>query len=305
MRSHLLAAALLLAAAGGCASASGGTPPARDPETVRREEAEAAVLFGNAEALRARGEWDDARSEYTDVYEDYPGSRHAQEAQYLAAECAFRAGRLFAAGELFGRYVEEVPLSGHVLDVERRMYEIGERLIEDGRGGLFGLGLFSTSEEGVQVLRRMATLIPTGTYADDALLQVGRWYFGVKDYVGAETTLGELLKDHPTSEWRLEARYVLAWTYRRDNRGPAYDGAPERAAEYADRIARSREEIEAIDADLARKALLRARFYVRTGKESAALTVLRQAALKWGSTEPGRECARRAEEMAPPAEGAH
>ena len=251
------------------------------------------------------------------LFEDFPGSPLAPEAQYQAAECAFREGRLYAAGELFTKYIEDRPLSPHIEAVEKRLFDIGRRLIEDGRRGLWGTGIFTTSEEGVHLLRKMVTLLPTGTWADDALLECGRYYATERDFVGAESVLDELLKNYSGSEWRLEARFLLAWTFRTDNRGPAYDGEklrrarthfetyahsfdgdPARAAEYAERIAAARAEVDAIDADLARKALLRARFYRRTGKEFAALTVLREASRRWGGTEPGKECGTRAEAMA-------
>jgi outer membrane protein assembly factor BamD (BamD/ComL family) len=310
-----LLAALLCALAAGCAS--GGSAPTRDPETVKREEGEAADLFGRAEALRAAEEWDDARGTYRDLFEDYPGSRFAPEAQYQAAECAFRAGRLYAAGELFAKYIEDRPLSPHIQEVEGRLFEIGRRLVEDGKRGLWGMGFFTTSEEGVHVLRKMVTLLPTGTRADDALMEAGRWYASERDFPGAEAVLDELVKNYPGSEWRLEARFLLAWTYWTENRGPAYDGeklrrsrahfsayieqassTPARAAEYGERIAAAKAQVGEIDARLAEKALLRARFYRRTGKNLAALTVLREASRRWGSTEPGAECTSRAESLA-------
>jgi outer membrane protein assembly factor BamD (BamD/ComL family) len=318
-----LAFALLLAAAtaaAGCSSTNpgaNGLPPPPDPETARKQDAEAAATYAKAAALMEKEEWDDARGLFKDVYEDYPGSPLAPEAQYLAAECAYRDGRLNGAGELFAKYAEDRPLSLHVEAVEKRLYDIGIRLIEDGKRGLWGLGIFTSSEEGVNVLRRLATLLPTGSYADDALLQIARWYAGDRQFLSAEMTLDELLKDHPASEWVLEAHYLLAWTYRTDNRGPEYDGEklrraraefsafihlassdPDRALDNADRIPKAKGELDAIDADLARKALLRARLYRRTGKDEAALTVLREASRQWGSTEPGQECAKRAEALA-------
>jgi TolA-binding protein len=318
---RLLPAALVLGlAAAGCASTAtgpGGLPPPRDPETVRREEAAAGKTFDHGRSCMDGKDWDAAKDCFKSVYENYPGSPRAQEAQYLAAECAYRAGRFYGAGELFLKYAEDCPLSAHVGEVESRLYEIGNRLVEDGRRGLWGLGIFTTSEQGIHVLRRLATLLPTGPYADDALMRIGRWYAEEREYVSAEMTLDELLKNYPSSEWRLQARFLLGWTYRSDNRGPEYDGEKlrraraqyaayvelassdaDRAAEYAEGIASANEEIAAIDADLARKSLLRARFYRRTGKDAAALTVLREAARRWGDTEPGKECARRAEDLA-------
>ncbi len=319
VRAALLAALLPFAALAGAGCAS--TPPKDPTASTGRPDpgslAEAETLFNRAMALREKGEWDDARYLFRDVHEDHPASPLAEEAQFQAAECAYGAERYAAAGELFSKYVEDRPLSGRVEIVEKRLYDIGDYLIEDGKRGLWGLGIFTSSSEGITVLRRMVSLLPTGGRADDALMRIGRFYAENRDFDGAELALDELLKNYPFSEWRLEARFLLAWTYRKDNRGPEYDGEalrrsrahflayveqassdPARAEEYAARIQAAREEVAAIDADFARKALARAKFYVRSGRERAALFVLQEAGRQWGSTEPGKECAERAGELA-------
>jgi TolA-binding protein len=308
-------AALALAGAG-CASNGLDDAPA-DPGLRRAAEVQAAALFAQAEALRAKQEYDDARDLYGTVREDFPSSSLAGEAQYLEAECALADGSLVGAGELFAKYAEERPLSPRVREVEKKLYDIAERLIEEGKRGLFGTGIFTTSDEGVNLLRRLQVLLPTGTRADDALMRVGRWHAENLDYAEAELVLDELIKGYPGSEWRLEARFLLAWCYRNDNRGPEYDGEKlrralahygayieaasadrERAAELAARIQAAREEVAGIEADLARKALAQARFYRRAGYPRAAVVVLRSAAKRWGATDPGAECARLAEELA-------
>ena len=147
-------------------------------------------------------------------------------------------------------------------------------------------------------------------------MRIGRHFAEMRDFVGAELVLDELLKNHSDSEWRLEARFLLAWTYRHDNRGPEYDGEklrrarahfltyaeqagshPDRATEYAEQIQAARDEARRIEADLARKALARATLYERLQKPEAALFVLEDASRRWGGTEPGQECARRAQEL--------
>lgn len=319
MRRSLLPSLLLVAAAAaGCASSTPpGGPPPLDAAALKKIEADSRVLWDEAVALRDAKKHDAARRRFTRLLEDYPGSPLAAEAQFQAAECAWAAERWFAAGELYVKYVEDRPLNSHLETVEQRLYQIGDRLIVDGKRGLWGTGIFTTSEEGVDVLRRLATLLPTGKLADDALMRIGRHYAEQRDYVGAESTLQELIESHPASEWRLQARFLVAWAYREDNRGPAYDGEklkrarahfceylaqatrdPDRAAEYAAGIEAARKEIEAIDADMARKAILRARYYRRSGRPAAAVAVLREAARQWGSTEPGQECAAQARELA-------
>ncbi len=314
LRPGLVAAALALAVAtlGGCTLGPGSPPPV-STEGVRRAEDDAASLFARAEALRERGEWDEARSTFTAVTEDYPASPLATEAQFQAAECAYGARRWWPAGMAFGQFMEDRPLTEKVAIVEKRMYDIGDFLVEDGKRGLWGTGVFEYSDQGIQILRRLATVMPTGNYADDALMRIGRYYAEVRDFEGAEQTLDELLKNYPDSEWRLEARFLLAWVCREDNRGPEYDGRKLREArahfrtfvdrasqtaaakeEYADRIAAANAEVEAIDGDLARKALARAALYERMERPEAALFVLEEAARTLGRTAPGRECAERA-----------
>ena len=113
---------------------------------------------------------------------------------------------------------------------------------------------------------------------------------------------GRLFKIAPDGEVSLGAEYDGEKLRRARAEYAAYvelaSSDPDRAAEYAEGIASAKEEIAAIDADLARKALLRARFYRRSGRDAAALTVLREAARRWGETGPGRECARRAGDLA-------
>ncbi|MHC4923916.1 MAG: outer membrane protein assembly factor BamD [Planctomycetota bacterium] len=290
-------------------------PTTADPERTQKD-LDAEELFAKGQAAREAGEWTDARDHFKDIYEDFPASPLAPEAQFQAAECRYGAEKYYAAGNAFAKYIEDRPLSPHVNVVEKRMYDIGEYLIEDGERGLWGTGWFKTSEDGISILRKLTTLLPTGTYADDALMRIGRFRAEKRDFVGAELTLEELLKNYSDSEWRLEARFLLAWTYRKDNRGPEYDGEKlrrarahflayvdvasrdaGRAEEFADRIAAARAEVDLIDEDLARKALARAGFYKRSGRTDAARFVLEDAAQRWGSTESGREAGVRAAEM--------
>ncbi len=302
----VLALALVAPAAAGCAS-SKGEVSAADRAAIKQANDDAESLFQRGVRLRGEGKWSDARKAFTAVYEDYAASPLAGEAQFQAAECAYGDERYYAAGHAFAKYVEDRPLSPHVDVVEKRMYAIGDYLIVAGKRGLWGLGIFTSSEEGIEILQRQTALLPTGSLADDALLRMARWYAEERDFAGVETTLQGLLQNYPDSEWRLEARFLLAWGYRQDNRGPEYDGerlrrarasymafledassTPDRATEHRDRIAAAKAEVAAIDADFARKALARARLYRRMDRPRAALAVLERAAREQGGTEPGR-----------------
>jgi outer membrane protein assembly factor BamD (BamD/ComL family) len=307
-------AALALAgfAAAGCASTGLEEPTPVDAATLRAAEA----LFQQAEALRSKQDFDDARDLYRDMRDAYPGSPLAAEAQFLEAECAYADRSWAGAGELFAKFAEDRPFSRHLPIVEKRLFEIGQWLIEDGKRGFLGLGILSTSDQGIALLRRQQILLPTGVFADDALFRVGTWYAENHSYEDAQVVLQDLVRSYPSSEWRLAARFLLGWAYRHDNRGAEYDGEklrraraqymefvsaassdPARAAEYAKKIAAAREAVDEIDGVLATKALARARLYRRVGNDTAAVFVLKSAAARWGNTAPGQECARQADSL--------
>src|SRR5215471_12354000 len=84
-------------------------------------------------------------------------------------------------------------------DVARRQLESGRSFMRQGN-----------YTEALKDFRAVADTHATSSVADDALLEIGRYYFEIaNDYPAASTAVDDLLKKYPTSNSAPDA-YVLA-----------------------------------------------------------------------------------------------
>jgi len=263
---------------------------------------------------RARGlfreeEWKEAEEVFGDVWSDHPNSPLAADARFYEAECRYGRGKYNGAYELYKRFLEQHPLSPHSPLIQRRLYDIGTFLIEDGKNGLFGM---SYSSEGVKILDFLVSAFPHGDLADDALVYAADHEWRTDVPLRAIGHLHDLIDHYPGSEWALEARLRLARAYRDVNRGTKYDAdALKRAKaqylayielvsadsarerEYADLLQTARQELVLVEEELAQKMLSAAEFYLRTGKVEAAQSELRNLVREHPGTRAATEAARR------------
>ena len=300
-----------VAVAVGCSSTGGTKLP---------DDATASQIFAAAEALRQEGRLDAAADLYERIYDDFPGSDEAVAAQWLAAEIEFEQGNWKSARAAYQEFHKANPMR-QIGEIETRMYSIGEALYEDGKSGLFGLGLFPSREQAVQTMLWISTNLDKGPLADDALIFAARSRLETTDEEDAVMYLEELLTRYPESEWHLEARYLSGVTHLRMNRGPAYDlGAlndarraftryiaelerdPAKKLEYADRLAEARENIVEIDNRIAAKNLLIAEYYLEVERMDAARLYLERTARDYPQTDAGRDAGLRLESLSTGAE---
>jgi len=289
------AAALLLALAG-CQSSS-PLPSDATPAEIRAE----------ADARAEAGDHEVALDLYERLADDHPDAPEARDAEWFAAEMAYEDDRLEAALKRYQSYYEDQPHRRRG-EMERRVYDIGVRLYEEGSGGLFGLGILPTSEDGIRALTWLAESLDKGYLADDAWHFMASRRLESRNYEEAAIFFDELLQRYPQSEWALAARFGKAEAHLGRNRGPAYDRRAltkaraefreyvraverdeERKAEYADRLAEAKERLAGIDRRLAEKNLLIARFYLGQERWRAARMYLEAARDEHPDSEAGRE----------------
>jgi outer membrane protein assembly factor BamD (BamD/ComL family) len=301
----LLVLPLLVAAA--CASQK------KDQSEVLPSEmpgTEARRMFAEASGAFNEKRYDDAADLFEEVHETWPSSLLAPEAKFWQAESLYWDGDLVGAYEALKKFLEVHSLYGRVDRVERRLWELGSRLIQEGKGGLLGMGLLKTSERGVVTLNYLVEEFPNGHYADDALMEIGRYHRWDGDLPAAIATFQDLLERYPRSAWRFEAQLLLAASYRQINRGAPYDPGtlakakeeyqryirmveqdPTRAAEYTARLDLARQRIREIDETLGENELLAARWYLHLEEDEAAAFYLTRTASIYADTEAGREAA--------------
>jgi outer membrane protein assembly factor BamD (BamD/ComL family) len=296
----------VLAFGAGCASS------VKVPEGATPSE-----IFAMAKSYEDKDDFDSARTLYEKVYEDYPTSEEAREAGWLAAGMSYRLDDIKAARKEYQDFHDTHPLD-HLGELADRMYDIGVRLYEDGQSGLIGLGILTTTEEGIETLTWLTEKLENSTRADDAFFYMGRVRLEAYMYEEAILFLDELIERYPQSEWRFEARFLKGEAHFRMNRGPAYDleslrlaqaafegylrevkRSPEQEAEYADRIEEAKQRIAAIRQRIAEKDILIADFYESVERPRAVRIYLRDAVTDYGNTEAGVEAGRRLDEMEP------
>lgn len=250
------------------------------------------LAYERARELFRAEQWDEAEDVFGDLWEDHPDHPLAADARFYEAECRYGRGKYNGAFELYKRFLEAHPLSPHAPLIQRRLYDMGTYLVEEGKEGLFGV--LTYSEEGIQILDYLVAAFPHGDLADDALLYAADHEWRARQPLRAIGHLQDLIDGYPGSEWALEARMRLARAYRDVNRGTSYDGDALRRAkaqyltyveivsadaarerEYADLLQQARTELAEVEEILGRKMLAAADFYLRTGKPDAAQAELR------------------------------
>ncbi len=269
--------AVVVALLAGCSIFSGSDPGSVDADS-RYEE---------ARDLFRREEWKAAEGAFGRIWRADPDGPLAADARFYEAEARYGRGKYDGAFQLYKQYVENFPLSQHSPRVQQRLFDIGTFTLEGGQGTV--LGVFSSTEGGVEYLEYLVSAFPNGDLADDALMRLADYEIGNRGEQSAITHLHDLLDYYPGSEWRLRARLELARAYRRLTRGTSYDGDAlnraaaqyrtyieivsadqARAADHASDLTAARSEYVEIQESLARKLLESAEYYLRTGKTDAA-----------------------------------
>jgi outer membrane assembly lipoprotein YfiO len=283
--------AAVAAAAPGCfiSRAVGITHPGEN-EAVSGDTAE--EMYAKAQRAYAAEDWPTAADSFGKLWRDFPKSGLASDAQFYEAESRYQQGKLHGAFELYKRYMKEWPLSAHVPVIEKRIYDLGTKTIEDGQHGF--IGIFDYASEGVEELDYLVATFPHGNQADDALIYMADYEGRTRQTRAAIDHLHDLVDNYPNSEWALEARLRLAKAYRDVNRGVSYDADAlkrscaqyrayidivsadaARKREYATQLDNARSELAEVEEQLAQKSIDASDFYLRSGNADAARSELK------------------------------
>jgi len=297
----LIAGVALCIAAAGCSSTGPDVPDGASAEEI----------FAAAESTAAAGNQMAAIDLYDRILDEYPSSQEARMSEWQAAEAAFAMEDFEEALVRYKQYHAVHPMD-RLGPIENRSYEIGERLYGDGQGGLLGLGIFSTSEKGIETMRWITENLRNGSRADDAYIYMGERRLEERSYQEAVIYFEEILNHYQESEWYLKALLLKAQAHLNLNRGARYDmGAlklarkelnryvramerdPVRKNEYAGQIAEARANLKLIDDRMAERKLQIARFYIEQERQGAADIYLNDAIADY----PGTEAAEKAKTL--------
>ena len=196
MRTFLLVSALM-AACTGC-----GTPALiSDADAVQ-----SARIYFNEGAFEEAAALSEAVLD-GDLEETWSAEALA-EAAWLAAESEMVLGLEVKAFKNYRTLLETAPWSPHVVAIERRLFEIGERLLYDERYG----GFFDSRGRGVEVMTLLQVHYRHSDLADDALRHVADYFASeeIEEWLEASLTYEQLVEDYPESEWAELSLWLAA-----------------------------------------------------------------------------------------------
>lgn len=216
------------------------------------------------------------------------------EGRWLATAHRLRGDALVAQGNEYKALFEyevvarQFPGSEEFVTSMRRQFDIGVRYLDGMRRKWLGLRILSAKSEGEELMYRIAERLPGSGLAEEAMLELGDYYYRKRDLEMAREAYRVFLVLYPRSSSRQLAMQRQVISNQASFKGPAYDTSPlveakaliDRYRELypADAEAAGLNEAQSarVQEDLASERLYRARWYLKQGDEPAARLVLRR-----------------------------
>ncbi|MDP1910647.1 MAG: outer membrane protein assembly factor BamD, partial [Hyphomicrobium sp.] len=206
----LLAVVVTLA---GCAGA-GDAARALNPDSPSK-------MFAAADALQAKGNFEDAAKKFEDVDREHPYSPEARRAIVMSAYAYYKAGKLPEAIASAERYTtmhpgtKEAPLAHHII-----AQSYFEQMNQPDRDQ-------DATRKALAQLRTLKTRYPDSTYAqkadnqirlcEDTLaaqeMNVGRYYMDKNNHIAAINRFKTVVTEYQTTAHVEEALYRLTVAY--------------------------------------------------------------------------------------------
>ena len=240
------------------------------------------------------------------VYKDLVPSDDASlpEINFLIGECYYHLGNYDKAIEAYREVYQKRKPDGEVLaKTFQRIYDIALDYIREKAVCSFLFISYNCPSHGIDLLVKEDGLIteyPNLSFADDAIYEIGRYYFETGQYAEAVPIYERIVRDYPQSEWRGLAEYYMALSTYKQIRGIDYD---EKVIEDTERkfrtylennprgpqAADAREKQREITEKLGEKNLNIAKFYLRESEPASAKIYLRVVLERYTSSTAARE----------------
>lgn len=232
-------------------------------------------------------------------------STRGSDLNFYIAECYFHIGEYEQAIEYYRKvYRRDFPAPELLDQSLQRVYTIGMAYLHRQMPREF-LGIISyySPEFGVEILAGpkdgLITEYPMVSFADDALIEIARYYYEEKEYPEAVPVYDRVASD-PDSEWADLAEFQAAMSVFRQIRGVDYDRrtigeAESRFSAYlenhprGDHTEESRERLREIYEMEGAKNLGIAKFYLRESEVSACELYLRRVLVKYPQSSAAEE----------------
>ena len=286
-----------------------------DSTSASDEIANGKRLFSNASAQhQANPEGDTHIESFTDAANKFriasasaPGTAVEEEALYLEGEAYFFANRYVQSNRAFEKLISRYPATRFLDLAEQKRLAIAQYWLElSETGSKIAFNDPQRPKSGMagearRILHRIRVEDPTGTYADDATVALGKAFLRDENYYEAADTFKDIRNNYPKSRYQFEAHMLELQAQLQGYRGPSYDATPLKAAdEILDQIVRkfpteSQEQLGYLEqqATLIRNQLAErdyslGEYYAQRGQNRAAKLAYERVAENFSDTQFGR-----------------
>jgi len=286
-----------------------------DSSTASQSLSRGKELFASASSQhQASPEGEDHLESFTEAANQFrvasanaPDSAIEEESFYLEGEAYFFANRYVQANRAFEKLVAKYPGTRFLDLAEQKRLAIAQYWLElDENGSKFAFNDPQRPKTGMagearRILHRIRVDDPTGTYADDATIALGKAFLRDENYYDAADTFKDIRTNYPQSRYQYEAHMLELQSHLQGYKGPSYDATPLTSAdEILDQMVRKfpRESQDNLDhleqsATLIRNQLAERDYvlgdhYAKRGENRAAKLCYERVAENYSDTQYGR-----------------
>ncbi len=187
---------LAVSACGGIEVKEGENPPASPPGVPP----EAQLLWNEAQALEAKGDFSKALSRYQDLVDDYPDSSLAPDAQFRIGVCLEENDDLYEAFQTYQSLLVNYPGKGNLGDILSRQYRIGEAFLNGRKRNFLFLPIRSGLGTAQEIFRTVVSNAAFSKVSPRAQYGLAQALYEQGDYEEAITEYEQVLANYPGTE---------------------------------------------------------------------------------------------------------
>ena len=169
------------------------------------------------------GEYRKALEEFKRLIAYYERSESAAEAQYYMGRSHEELQNPYHAFEAYQQVIERYPFSQRIDEVIEREYDIGERLFNGEKVKFVGMAFKATSEQIIEVYKKIVSNAPYSQYAPMAQYRIGELNKRLHFYREAVEAFQRIVTDYPDSELADDAEFQVAICASAGSSDSAYD----------------------------------------------------------------------------------
>ncbi len=189
-----------------------------------------AELMQAAEEAFAHGSYRHAARGFRQLIDDFPSATERPAAYLRLLEAQVLDEEYEDALDTIEEILGGTPDADTIARVLQKKYDIGVAYLTGTPTYFLGIA-FSAHSKGVKILDSIVTRFPYQPYADDALYQIGGYYFREGEFDDADVAYKRLLDEYPQSEWVGLTEFQLGESEFRRFKGVEYDLTPLEGAE--------------------------------------------------------------------------